>query len=194
MDELIYGLKKSQKKQFFYLICRIILLLTIFLPIIFLVEILLMKVEIKFNIQFKTINAIVASIIFFNGIFLIRKKIIKQAQLNRVGREIEVKFSEREFVCLPPTASMPGKYTVVGYYIQNNVTYRFKQLFFEDQLKVYSIIRAISEKGRFPTKVYVKVDPTDFQNYRILGYEFLEETLKINEDIVEQELYKFHVL
>ena len=54
-------------------------------------------------------------------------------------------------------------------------------------------MKIINEKGKFPTKIYIQVDVSDYRNYKMLGYEFLEETLKNNKDIVEQELYGVNV-
>lgn len=193
MNELINGLKKSRRKQLFYIICRLILLLIILLPGVFGVEVLLVNMEKEYNIRYEIINGMIFTILFLGIVIFIVKRITKMRQLNKRGVVIEAKFSLKEFASMAPSASMPGKYVIVAYYIKNNVTYRFSQLFFEDQLKVYNIIRVIGEKGEFPTKINVKVDARNYQNYKIFGYEFLEETLKKNKSVVEQEVYGINV-
>lgn len=80
-----------------------------------------------------------------------------------------------------------GKYYIVTYYVKDGVTYRFKSVIKDDQTDLCSVIMRLLNEGIVP-KVDVLVDPDDYNNYIMLGYDFIERLVNTNWEMAQDEL------
>ena len=78
---------------------------------------------------------------------------------------------------------------MVAYYTKGTRTYRFECKVYDRQAGLCNVFRSIYKKGEFPEKINVYIDSTNYNNYQMQVYEFLDETLKINKELVEHEYY-----
>lgn len=75
---------------------------------------------------------------------------------------------------------------MVGYYTEDNRTYRFDCEIYDKQTRVCDIFKYIHKKGVFPEKIDVCVDSANYNNYQMQVYEFLDTTLKMNHKLVKE--------
>lgn len=135
--------------------------------------------------------------VFFALILLVLTKIKKYINsknnyiaLERNKKLIQVTFNAEEFKAIGMFHQHTiCSYYVVGYYTEGNRTYRFDCEINDKQASVCNIFKLIHKQGVFPKKINVYVDSTNYNNYQMQVYEFFDETLKMNKELVEYEYY-----
>lgn len=128
---------------------------------------------------------------------LIIKKIIKYDDLkkNTISFErnkklIQAKFNIKEFQAIGYFNQRHiCSYYLAAYYTKGTRTYRFECKIYDRQASLCNVFRSIYRKGEFPEIINVYVDSTNYNNYQMQVYEFFDETLKINKELVEHEYY-----
>lgn len=123
------------------------------------------------------------------AISLIKKK--KEDTKER--KLIECNVNREEMIIIPSGTRFPsmGKYIIVAYYVQDVNTYRFHCKVEDDQSDLYTIFLKLREVGEFP-KLKVLVNPNNYKDYKALGYEFIEDTVRLNKELVGKELEKYY--
>ena len=112
-------------------------------------------------------------------------------RISGVMENVECNINVQEMVIIPPgtrTLRM-ASYQLVGYYVDGLKTYRFHTKIKDDQWDLYRIMVRIRNEGEFP-KIKVLVNIHNYKNYKMMGYEFIEETINMNKKLVENELDK----
>ena len=132
---------------------------------------------------------IILSAIVLVVVIKVRKYII--AKNNHISLEhnkklIQATFDVKEFRSYIHMSSYHlCSYHMVGYYTEDNRTYRFDCEIYDKQTQVCDIFTYIHKKGIFPEKINVYVDSTNYNNYQMQVYEFLDATLKMNGQLVK---------
>lgn len=189
MDELIIKMVKNKncaKPDKIFLECISILACTI--------PLLIADIFIEELCHDTSLWEIVKKIIILSAIILIvvikaRKYInskINHISLERNKKLIQATFNVKEFRTY---ISMRNyhlcSYYIVGYYTENNKTYRFYCEIYDNQQPVSDVFGYIQKNGVFPEKIDVYVDATNYNNYEMQVYEFLDATLKMNRELAE---------
>lgn len=117
----------------------------------------------------------------------------KKKEDTKERKFIECNVNREEMIIIPPSMRYPsmGKYRIVAYYVQGVNTYRFCCKVEDDQRDLYTIFLKLREVGEFP-KLKVLVNPNNYKDYRPLGYEFIEDTVRLNKELVGKELDKYY--
>ena len=84
-----------------------------------------------------------------------------------------------------------GKYIFVAYYVEGERTYIFRGIVRDEQYDLYRILLRLREEGTFP-KIKILVNPQNYTQYKMLGYEYIEELLEQNMPLVEDELDDYY--
>lgn len=117
--------------------------------------------------------------------------VIKLFKNKRDGKvQIETNFNVEELFIWSPggkTVYPMGKYRFVTYYVDGMATYRFHCVVRDDQTDLYAVINRLVKEGSIP-KVKVLVNPDNFNDYIVLGYDFIEDLLKLNLELAGEEL------
>ena len=119
-------------------------------------------------------------------IIKIRKFI--HSKINRISLERNKKLiqaSFKKFKAIGKYGRISCTYNIVGYYIEGNRTYQFECEIYDTQRQVCEAFQYINNKGVFPEKIDVYVDSTNYNNYQMQVYEFLDATLKMNKELAE---------
>lgn len=112
------------------------------------------------------------------------KKNRKSLECNK--KQIQAIFNVKEFrTYISMRCYHLCSYYIVGYYIEGNRTYRFDCEIYDRQRPLSDVFGYIQEKGLFPEKIDVYVDATNYNNYQMQVYEFLDATLKMNRGLAE---------
>lgn len=119
--------------------------------------------------------------------------IIYKRKTSKVKILIECNINIEELLICPPGTRSPkmGTYRLVGYYTENLKTYRFCGKVKDDQHNLYNVMIRIREEGIFP-KIKVLINLHNYKDYKMLGYEFIEDTVNLNKELVEDELDKYY--
>ena len=131
---------------------------------------------------------IILSIIILIVAIKVRKYINSKSNhisLERNKKQIQATFNIKEFKALLNYARITCIYYIVGYYTEGNRTYRFDCEIYDKQRPVCNAFQFIQKNGVFPEKIDVYVDSTNYNNYQIQVYEFLDATLKMNKELAE---------
>lgn len=125
---------------------------------------------------------VVVMVLYFGIKELQKKQMKKRIQIgaNVNVQEIEIRPPSNHFIEL-------GYYVFVAYYVKDLCTYRFKCIVRDDQWDLYSVMLRLIEDGTFP-KIKVLVDPNKYKKYKVLGYEYIEDLLNENKEIVDEAL------
>ena len=134
---------------------------------------------------------IVKKIIILSAIILIvvikvRKFIY--SKINRISLECNKKLIHASFIefrAIGNYGRISCTYHIVSYYMEGNTTYQFECEIHDMQDQVCEAFKYIKKKGVFPEKVDVYVDSTNYNNYQMQIYEFLDATLKMNRELAE---------
>lgn len=132
---------------------------------------------------------IILSAIILIAVIKVRKSI--SSKNNHISLEcnkklIQATFNVKEFRTYISMYSYHlCSYYIVGYYTEESRTYRFDCKIYDKQMHVCDIFKFIHKKGVFPEKIDVYVDSTNYNNYQMQVYEFLDATLKMNRELVK---------
>lgn len=126
-------------------------------------------------------------------IYFIITTVKKKKEDAKERKLIECNVNREEMVLFPSGSRYPimGKYGIVAYYVQDANTYRFCCKVEDNQDDLYTVFLKLREVGEFP-KLKVLVNPNNFKDYRALGYEFIEDTIRLNKELVGEELDKYY--
>lgn len=162
-------------------------------PLFLIFEYILLKLESKYNISLWLTNVCACVILICIAVLCVLKGYKKKRYLINNGIQIETNIDTGEVFIWPPGGrySSMGVYHFVSYYVDENRTYRFRCKVKDDQIDLYHIFTELEEKGNFP-KLVVVVNPQNYNQYEALGYNFLLDTLEMNEELVEKILDKMY--
>lgn len=112
------------------------------------------------------------------------------SKINHISLEsnkklIQANFNVKEFKAIGSYGRISCTYYIVGYYTEENRTYRFDCEIYDNQQPVSDVFGYIQKHGVFPEKIDVYVDATNYNNYEMQVYEFLDATLKMNKELAE---------
>ncbi|MBQ9984381.1 MAG: hypothetical protein IJP29_07305 [Lachnospiraceae bacterium] len=129
------------------------------------------------------------AILIFVGIPLIRRKV----DSNKIYELIECNINREELCIVPSGTRYPrmGVYCIVAYYVEESCTYKFTGKVRDDQDDLYRVFVKLKQEGEFP-KVKVLVNPQNYKDYKVLGYEFIEETIRQNKEMVYKQLEQYY--
>ena len=145
--------------------------------------------EVCYNISlWETIDKIIVwSAIVLIVLIKVRKYFIyknNRISLERNKKLVQATFDAKEFKALH-LRGIRCSYCMVGYYTEGDRTYRFECKIYDKQIALCDVFWFIHKKGVFPSKMGVYVDSTDYNNYQMQVYEFLDATLKMNKELAE---------
>lgn len=133
---------------------------------------------------------IIIFIIFIKMIMKYNSQKKKNISLECNKKLVQAKFNAEEFQAIGFLNQRHiCSYYLVGYYVEGTRTYKFESKIYDRQASVCNVFKSIDKRGKFPETINVYVDSTNYQNYQMQVYEFLDETLKINQELVEKEYY-----
>lgn len=114
-------------------------------------------------------------------------------RINNSKMLIEANINREEMFVWPPgrTIFTMATYFFTVYYVEGMRTYKFRCKVKDDQLDLYRIFVKLEEEGKYP-KMKILVNSQNYKDYEALGYEFIEDTLKLNEQLVNEELDDYY--
>ncbi len=187
MDKLILDMKKWNKIVYFLEMFVLILTITGFSLGIYSIEEEIFSVDGVMDQNVKIINILAVLSIVIIIFFICCKKRRKKKLLLSKGKIMEAKFSKNEFEF--GIRRYDHSYYVVGYLVEDNCTYRFNCKVLDFHSEGLEIFNEIKKRGRFP-KISVLVEEANYNNYEMKIFDFLNETLEMNKDIVDEIRYR----
>lgn len=115
--------------------------------------------------------------------FIVKKRNKRKSLLSN-GKIITVNFSKDDFMFA--FARAHHAYRITGYLVEDGHTYMFQCDVLDRSMETMMILDEIKKKGEFPP-LPVLVERGNYNNYEIQAYDFLNETLEINKEIVEDK-------
>lgn len=142
------------------------------------------------DIRVGVLSIVICFLVVGLCIFLVKrkdKKIMTQYDY------IKAKINIAEVNITPPSRRyrVMAKYYFVAYYVKNEKTYRYQCIIRDEQLDLYHVMLRLLEDGSIPL-IEVLINPHNQKRYKVLGYKFIEEILKLNSEIVCEELDEYY--
>lgn len=132
------------------------------------------------------INIIVVLIVAGLTIHIIINKYYKRKSLLCNGKIVTANFSKDEFMF--GFARSTHGYQITGYLVEDDYTYMFQCEVLDRNIETMMILKEIMKRGEFPP-LPVRVECGDYNNYEIQVFDFLNETLEMNKEIVDDVIY-----
>ena len=132
------------------------------------------------------INIIVVLIVVGLTIRIIINKYDKRKSLLCNGKVVAANFSKDEFMF--GFARYTHGYRITGYLLEDDYTYMFQCEVLDRNIETMMILDEIKKRGEFPP-LPVRVECGNYNNYKILVFDFLNETLEMNKEIVDDVVY-----
>lgn len=189
IEKIIVHLRKNQKyRAMIYNIHAIFWGALFLLQILFVVPTLL-KIQNVQNFKLWSGCIIVSGIIMILCIFAIFNSYKKRKYRDSSKVIIEANFhKDAMMMWMPGGKSLTmGIYYFVAYYVEGGRTYRFKGVVQDDQVDLYYVLERLRKDGTFP-KIKVLVNPHNYKDYKMLSYEYIENLLEQNRQLVDEEL------
>lgn len=186
MDKLILDMKKWNRINYYENLVLLILAIMAFLMSIYLYEKIIFDDDTGLPPYLIVINILVVLIVAALTISFIIKKRNKRTSLLFNGKIVTANFSKNEFRF--GFTRYYHTYNIVGYFVEGNHTYMFNAKVIDHSVYSLKIFNEIIKRGKFPP-IPVLVEESNYNNYEMKVYEFLDETLKINKDIVDDIRY-----
>lgn len=182
MDELIINIRKcTQINHYVEIVISLIGILGICFGMYYIVIELLADDASGMSFLF-IVYAIVAIRIICHSI----KKYKCRKHLMTDGKIIKAKFNKSEFRF--GLNRHYNKYYIVAYYVEGITTYRFNCEVLDFETRGLTIFNEIKTKGIFPD-IPILVQKGNYSNYEMQIYDFLNETLELNKEIVDTIRY-----
>lgn len=193
IEKIIARLRKNQRYRAIAYTIHTILWGILFLLAILTIIALLLGIEDVQNFKLWCSCIIVSVTIVLLCIFSIYNKYKKRKYRDSSRVTIEANFhKEAMMMWMPGGKSLTmGVYYFVAYYVEGSRTYRFKGIVQDDQVDLYYVLERLRKDGTFP-KIKILVNPKKYKDYKMLGYEYIEDLLKQNIALVEDELDDYY--
>lgn len=130
------------------------------------------------------INILTVLIVATFIISFIVKKRNKRKSLLSNGKIVTANFSKDDFMF--GVARSHHAYRINGYLVEDGHTYMFQCDVLDRSMETMMILDEIKKRGEFPP-LPVLVERGNYNNYEIQAYDFLNETLEMNKEIVEDK-------
>lgn len=126
-------------------------------------------------------------------IFIVIPLVRRKEDRNKIYELIECNINREELCIVPAGTRYPrmGVYCIVAYYVDEACTYKFTCKVRDDQDDLYQVFVKLKKEGEFP-KVKVLVNSQNYNDYKVLGYEFIEETIRQNKELVYKQLEQYY--